>query len=241
MTLTLGTISFNDDVADTDGAYWYVDVDGWNTLPQRENTVTQPATHGGITVLNLYSPRQMTLTGVAKTVNAAGYWLALNKLQTVTNVLTRFTASPLLLTQSEDVDKYVMVVRTSLRTRCIDDVLMQFELTLRADDPFKYASTATTLVTSGNAVNSGTILTYPTFTLSASGTPTLTAGAMTWAASASLPSGTVIDFRSFSVMNGATSYIASVAQSSTWFWFEPGTTAVTSTVAGTWSWRSAWL
>jgi hypothetical protein len=178
---------------------------------------------------------------MVKTINDAGYWLALNKLQSVTNSLTRFTSSPLLLTQTEDVDKYLTVVRTGLQVRCADSVLLQFELNLRADDPFKYASSASSLVTSGNAVNGGTATTYPTFTLSSTGTPTLTAGALTWSATASMPSGTVIDFRKFTVMNGTTNHFSKVSPTASWFGFDPGTTAVTSSVAGTWSWRNAWM
>lgn len=240
MTISLGSINFNNDVPDANGTLWYVEVDGWDNMVNRVAEIDIPARHGSVTTQNLFSARQLTLTGVASALDNTKYWLAYNELQTVTNSLTRFVSSPLLLTQTEDVSKYLTVLRTGLNVRCIDYRVLQFELTLRADDPFKYASTASTLTTSGNAINAGNAATYPTFTLSSTGAPTLTAGAFTWSAS-SLPSGTVIDFRRFTVTNGSTNYAGNVAASSSWLSFAPGTTAVTASVAGTWSWRSAWM
>lgn len=241
MTFSLGSIDFNDDIADGDGVRWYVDVDGWDTLSNRVSDVSFPSKHGGRVTQNLYEPRQLTLKGTAAASDVEGYWAARNTLTSVTNVLTSFTDLPLLLTVPEEVDKQMAVLRTSLLMRCIDDIVMQFELTLRADDPFKYATTVSTLTTSGSAVNGGTAPTYPTFELTSTGTPTLTAGTQSWSASASIPSGTVIDMGTMTAVNGVTSHLAKVNLASDWIFLPPGTTAVASTVAGTWSWREAWL
>lgn len=237
----LGTISFNDGVPDGNGVVWYGNVDGWDTMENRVEDVQRPSQHGSITTVNLYQHRQMTVFGTAEGVDSADYYLSKNKIANETNVLTPFASPTLVLMMEEEVNKRMQVLRTSLLTKCIETKHLQFEMTLRADDPFKYADTASTLATSGTAVNAGNVITYPTFTLGASGAPVLTCGALTWTASASLPSGTVIDMSRLTVVNGVTNYFGNVNPASSWFGFVPGNNTVGSTVAGTWSWRSAWL
>lgn len=238
---SLGNITFNTHVPDSDGIVWYVAVDGWDSLPQRTSTMERPGRHGSVTVRNVFDARQLTLFGTAYCPDGvADFWVAKEKLAAETAFLNPFTDTPLLLTVEEEVDKRLTVYRTSLQTRCIDDRVLSFEATFRADDPFKYAATASTLTTSGSASNIGNALTYPTFTLTANGTPVLSDGTHTWQASSAITIGTVIDFEAMTVYNGATNLFANVALASTWFGLAPGATALTSTVAGTWSWRSAW-
>ena len=132
------------------------------------------------------------------------------------------------------------VLRTGFLTRCIDTTVLQFEVTLRADDPLKYAAIQSSLNTSGVAVNAGIFATFPVFTLSAGGSPTLTNGAQSWSAGA-LPSGTVIDFKAMTILSGTTNYFSAWTPGGTWFGLDSGNNTLTSTVAGTWTWRSAWL
>lgn len=240
MTVSLGDIEFNTDVPDADGVLWYVNVDGWDKLDQRTSAISLPAQHGERTVENLYSSRSLTLFGTAKSEDAVGYWDAQSHLTALTNVLTIFADPPLLLKQDEEVEKQMTVLKTGLLIRCIDETVMQFELTMRADDPFKYATAESSLATGGVAFNAGTIATPLTFTTSSSGAPTFTNGAQSWSAG-TLPSGTVIDFKALSVLNGSTNYFGSVVPGSTWFLLDPGSSTLSSTVAGTWTWRSRWL
>jgi len=238
---TLGSIGFNSGTPDGDGLLWYGYVDGWDLLENRVEDYNRPAQHGAITTTNLYNSRGMTVFGTAEGQDSTDYWIAKNKINGETNALTQFAAPELILTHTEDVSKQMVVYRTSLRTTCIEQKHLQFELTLRADDPFKYASTPTTLATSGTAVNAGNATTYPTFTLTGSGTPTLTLGSRTVNATAALPAGTVIDMGRITVLSGTTNYFGNMNPASQFFGFAPGNNTVSSTVAGTWSWRSAWL
>lgn len=240
MSVWLGDIEFNSDIADSDGVRWYVDVDGWDKLDNRTSILTLPARHGERTAENLYGSRSISLMGTAASQTAVGYWAALNHLSALSNVLTVFASSPLLLSVDEEVEKQMSVLRSGFLSRCIADTVLQFELTLRADDPFKYAAIQSSLATAGVAVNAGTIITYPTFTLSAGGSPTFTNGAQSWSAGALL-SGTVIDFKAMTILNGSTNYFSAWTPGGTWFGLNPGNNTLTSTVAGTWTWRSAWL
>lgn len=240
---TLDTITFNNGVADVDGITWYGYVDGWDTLENRVEEYAFPAFHGGIVTANLYEPRQMTVFGHGTwdSENIALYYTAKQKLNAATNALTQFADSPIVITHVEEITRRIECLRTSLRTKCVGKVACEFELTVRADDPRKYDNTLSTLATSGTATNDGDITTYPTFTLGSAGTPTLSLGSQSVVALSSLPSGTVIDFYRMTVTNGATDYFGNMSAASEFFGLAPGNNTVSSTVAGTWSWRSAWL
>ena len=240
---SIGPITFNNDVADADGIKWFGYVDGWDTLENRIEDLVYPAFHGGLTTANLYNPRQMTVFGVGAwdEESSSLYYTAKKKLNATTNALTQFADSPILITHVEAIDRQIECLRTSLRTTCKGNVACEFELTVRADDPRKYDATLDTLTTSGSAVNDGDIATYPTFTLTSAGAVTLSNGSQSVVALSSLPSGTVIDFYRMTVTNGATDYFGNMSVYSEFFGLAPGANAVTSTVAGTWAWRSAWL
>lgn len=239
---TLGTITFNNGVADGDGITWYGYVDGWDTLENNVEDYARPGQHGGITTANQYAPRQMSVIGTGTyDTSSSLYYTAKQKLNANTNALTQFASSPLVITHTEDIVRRIECFRTSLRTQCKADVACEFELTVRCDDPRKYANVESSLVNSGTANNQGDIETFPTFTLSAAGAPTLTLGTRTVEATASLPSGTVIDFSDLTVLNGATDYFYNMDPASDFFGLAPGGNAVTTTVNGTWAWRSAWL
>jgi hypothetical protein len=241
MTFWLGSLVFNSNVADGSGVKWYGLVDGWDTMAQRVADVAYPARHGGRVTQNLYEPRQLTLQGVAAATDEDGYWAAKNTLNAATNHLTVFAGSSLYLSMLEEVTKRMAVLKTSLHTQCIDGIIMPFELTLRADDPFKYASAADTLATSGTVVLAGTAPTYPSFTTSAAGVLTLTNGSQTWSSLVSLPSGTVINMELMGVAHSGTNLLSSVDLSSDWIFLNPGSNTLTSNRAGTWTWREAWL
>ena len=239
---TLGAITFNNGVADGDGITWYGYVDGWDTLENNVEDYARPGQHGGITTANQYAVRQMTVFGTGTyEPDVSLYYTAKKKLNAESNALTQFASSPLIITHTEEIDRRIEAYRTSLRTRCQGDVSCEFELTVRCDDPRKYSDTESTLATSGTATNDGDIETFPTFTLTSAGAPTLTLGSRTVAATSSLPSGTVIDFARLTVLNGTTDYFGFMDPASDFFGLAPGGNTVASTVAGTWAWRSAWL
>ena len=245
MTLSLGSINFNNDVPDGNGVLWYVNVDGWDTLAQRTDDIPFVARYGNRVTQNLYEARQLTLFGTAVMSDGTAYWDALNTLNSVTNKLTPFLDTPLLLTISEEVDKQMTVLRTGLHSTCIDVHILQFELNLRADDPLKYATIAKTASANAGVNNAGTARTFPTFTTVAVDLASLEVGSPgpTWFTNGPLPTGTVIDMGAMTVFNGSTSYIQLYDPSSTWLDFPPGASATNSATdsAGVWTWRDAWL
>jgi hypothetical protein len=240
MTFSLGNIWFNDDTVDSNGAKWYASLDGWDSLPQRTGVINQPGRHGSITVENLYDARQMTIQGIAVAEDANGAWLSQQLLATETAALTVFADPPLLLTQTGPVELQMTVLRTSLLVRCIDDLAFEYELTLRADDPFKYSATTSSLVAPGTATNDGTAITYPVFYVTALSTPTITNGAQVWTANAALPMDTVIDMREMTVMNSGTNYLGNVNLASVWWGLAPGDSTISWTGSLEMVWRAAY-
>jgi len=240
---TLGAITFNNGVADGNGVKWYGYVDGWDTLETNLDDYRRPAQAGSVTTSNQHASRQMTVFGHGTwdTENLPLYYTAKQNLNAETNALTQFASSPIVITHTEEIVRRIECVRTSLRTRCVGKVACEFELTVKADDPRKYDNTEDTLTTSGTATNDGDIETFPTFTLTSAGAPTLSLGSRQVVATSSLPIGTVIDFGALTVLNGTTDYFGNMDPASDFFGLAPGNNSVTSTVAGTWAWRSAWL
>ena len=144
---TLGSITFNNNTADSDDIKWFGYVDGWDTLDNDVQGYSRPSVHGEITTSNLTKARQMTLFATAAFVDVEcsdggsipdAYYTARDKLDTETAAFTQFAAPQLLLTHQEDVNRQLVVYRTSFRTRCLEGVAMEIELTLKADDPEKY-------------------------------------------------------------------------------------------------------
>jgi hypothetical protein len=241
-TFSLGTIDFNTGVADADGIIWFGYVEGWDALSNEIEEIFRPAQHGGVLTANLYSPKSMTVFGTAVGANTTDYYLAKNKILTETNVLTQFGTPELFLEANEEIDRRMSVLRVGYQGKCVQQLHLQFEMTIRADDPFKYTTTPATLVTSGTATNGGNTTTYPTWTSSGAGIPVLGLGGRTVRALSSLPSGTVIDFDRMTVLDGTVNYFGNMDPASDFFGLAPGNNTLTSTgVAGTWSWRDAWL
>jgi hypothetical protein len=237
---SLGNIDF-DTLPDGDGNSWYMaDVVGWQAPVHRHATAARLGTHGDITLVNTFEGRQLTFMGFAVCETDQGYYDARQTLITETSVFNPLLETPMVLTVDEDIARRMNVVKTGLQIRCIDMRVLDFELNLFADDPVKYADVAQTLVTSGTATNYGDTITYPTFTLSAPGTPILMINGLPWSATGALPSGTVIDMGRLSVIGGVMNYFANVSTSSIWSGFGPGNNTVTSTVAGTWEWRDGY-
>lgn len=243
----LGDIDFNDGVADANGALWYIEaMEGWDSPPIRSEVLELPAQHGGVTAEGMYSPREINLRGVCKGNSSAGFYASQYYLQAQTNYLNRFTSSALYFSAEEDITRRLRVLRSGqVRTTNIGSSSFRFEIGLRADDPFKYADTEDTEGFVANTpevlVNAGTVRTYPVITLNATGTPLITVGSQTWLGSASIPSGTVINMKERTVLNGSTDHFDKVDLTSEWLYLEPGNNTVEGNLAMTVAWRDAWL
>lgn len=234
----INAIQMNNEWSDSFGSKFYMNrLDGWDSPPLRQNAISLPSQHGDITVESLYGARLITLGGLCKATSENNFFGSMYYLMAQTNALVNTV--PLIVT--EDIARRCEVLRAGpVRTTYVGVGAFTFEISLRADDPFKYAETAQS---SGPGVltNNGTVRTYPTITLTATGTPTISVNGYTWVATGSLPSGTVIDMKRQTVVNGVTSYFDQVNLVSDWLWMEPGANTLTSSVACTVDWRSAWV
>lgn len=242
MSLVIGvaSITFNNNTPDGNGTLWYcTGIQGWGGPETRTEVLQLPAQHGEKTVSNLYGPRLLTLTGVVKATSEANFWTAWHYLESQTNALR--TPVVMTVTEASSVKRIEVIRSGALNIEFIGKGSFGFELNLRADDPFKYSNTLHTDADLGTINNAGTIISYPTFTLTGSGTPTITVGSLTWWATDSLPSGTVIDMKNQTVLDGVTSYYALRHPESEWVYLSPGNNTVASTVAATISWRDAWV
>lgn len=242
----LNDIDFNDNAADANGSYWYIteDIDGWDSPETRTQIRDRPGSHGAVTVEGFHGPRNLRVHGLCKAASANAYHVSRNYLQSQTNYLNRLNTT--IFSGEEDVHRQISVVRSAaVRMRLVGVQAFEFDISLRADDPFKYSVTLHSegLVGGvGEAIpNAGSVLTYPVITLNATGTPVISAGALEWRGTASIPSGTVIDMKRQTVMNGSTDHFPSFDLTSDWLWLGVGNTTVESNLAATIEWRDAWL
>jgi phage-related protein len=240
---TLGDITFNDDTQDANGTYWYInDVVGWDSPAQRKTSMPFPSRHGAVTVENLYDARTMTVMGLSKSVPAANAYAAKYYLMSQLNAM----ATPVMFSVVEDIERYCMVYRSGeVRTSFVGIGAFRFELNISADDPFKYSvigkSEALAAGVGETLVNDGTDRAYPTITLTATGTPTITIGSSIWVATQSMPSGSVIDMRAMTAFSGSTNLFDRVSPSSIWGYLNPGNNSVQSSVVCTVEWEDAWV
>lgn len=247
----LNSIIFNNDVADANGAKWFIteDIEGWDSPPVRSSVIEQPGVHGGITAEGLYGPRVMTIRGVCKAGSSAGFWASKYYLQSQTARLRRVTGSPIYFKAQEDVTRQCEVVRHGIvNTRQRGGNTFEYQIMIRADDPLKYSETEYSNALVGGAgeviANAGTFRMQPRFNTDESGVTQLqntTHGKNWYATGAAIPDNTDIRFREMTVLNGVTSYFDSVSAVSEWWFLEPGNNTVTSDQDVTIFWRDAWI
>jgi hypothetical protein len=239
----IGDIQLNNAWTDAQGALYYMDrLDGWDSPPLRSNAAPLPSQHGEVQLESLYGARLITLGGLCKATSETNFFLSMYYLMAQTNALVNTVT----LKVTEEIARQCEVLRAGpVRTTYTGVGAFTFEVSLRANDPWKYASTVQSEALAANVsetlANSGTVPTYPIITLTASGAPTITVGPFTWFADQSLPSGTVIDMKAQTAVNGATSYFHLVNLTSDWLALEPGNNTVASSVACEVDWRSAWV
>lgn len=240
----IGAIDMNNDTPDGNGSLWYVteSIAGWDSPTQRLSSIARPTKHGERTVENLYGARMLTVSGLCKALTGDLMYTSMYYLMSVTNALVNTTT----LKVTEDIERYCDVLRSGeVRTAYVGKGAFAFEVNLRADDPFKYAVAGNTNGLVGGVgetlANAGTVPTFPVITLTATGTPTITVGSYTWTATSSIPSGSVIDMKAMTVLNGSTSYFDAVSPSTDWLWLDPGNNTVQSSVACNVAWKDAWV
>lgn len=242
----INSIDLNNNTADSNGSLWYVEsLDGWDSPSIRSSTLEPPSKHGVITSEGLYGPRNITVAGICKATSKNNFYVSDYYLQSQTNYTSRLTT--FVFSVEEDVHRRCQVLRAGpCRTRPRGQNTFEFQVTLRADDPFKYSVTEHSegLVASvgETLANAGTARSYPVITLTASGTPTITVGSYEWRATDSLASGVVIDMKKQTVKtSGGVTQFDKFDLTSEWLFLEPGNNTVESSVACTVTWRDAWV
>lgn len=244
MIVNINSIIANNDIADGNGSLWYVlDQTGWDSPRVRQSSLDIPSKHGQVTTEGLYGSRDIQVTGLCKAISEAAFYTSWYHLTAETNFLKRTT---FVYSVEEDVTRRCNVIRNGqIRMRHIGVNSFDFDLLMRADDPFKYSnalnSEAFVASVPEALTNAGNARTYPIITLNGTGTPTITAGALTFTASGSIPSGAVIDMKNQTVLSGTTSYFDKFDPTSEWLFLEPGSNTVESDVPMTVTWRDAWV
>lgn len=247
----LNSIIFNNDVADVNGAKWFIteDIDGWDSPAVRSSVVEQPGVHGGITVEGLFAPRILTIRGVCKAGTTNGFFASKYYLQSQTARLRRVSGSPIYFTAQEEVNRRCEVVRHGLvSTRQRGGSTFEFNIVLRADDPLKYSTTeySNSLVGGVGEVitNAGNFRMQPRFNTDEANTGhglhNSTYG-YDWTTHANIPDNTDIDFKAMTVLQGSTSYFDAVDAAAEWWFLEPGNNTVLSDQDTTIFWRDAWI
>ncbi len=248
VVVTLGALTINDDVADANGATWYLDaIEGWdspelrlllNALPGEDRQSIGPV---------FYNARALSLVGQCKTPTEAAFWLSKTKLMGATNLTN--TAGTLTLT--ETTTKKISVHRGGrvLMKPLFNLLAFDFEIPLLAPDPRILANTATTLAGAGTATNTGNFKASPTLTVTGAAAGPIvianTTAGKTITITTSVPGGQqlVVDFKARTILlNGVNRYDL-VAATPQWFDIAPGANTITYSGGGTpsLSWNDSWI
>ena len=247
MQFTLGSIDFNTGTPDQNGALWFLDkVEGWDSPPQRIQTVEPSSRHGSISTQNLLGARALVLGGVCKTSGGVnGYWAAYNNLLGATAAL----GVPITLTGYEDVAKSLQVTRAQEVRIEMGVGSFRFEVPMSAADPVKYGDTQTIITVNPGStvalVNTGTFDSAKmTGTMKGTGTLRLTHQETgRYVSLDTLPTDAVLDFNDRTVEDsGGVNLYGQMSASSQWWTVPPGTShVVNSGTAGvTLTYYSAW-
>lgn len=232
MKIVLNGLVMNDGTLDANGCLWYVDaMDGWDSPALRQSMLDPSLRDGQILTDSRFGSRTVTLTGVCKAPSEEAFWDAYNLFPTLVGMTDAVD-----LVVSENVDKRLSVKRTgTTKIGFVGVGAFKWSLQLLAEDPRKYAvsPTSVTIASGGSqsVTNLGNAPSYPTLTTSGTLTVTnTTAGqAIMTASGQSLPSGTVIDMNSRTVLQGTTSHYAKINPLASWWPILPGENTVSNT------------
>lgn len=222
------TIVFNDTGVDAFGSRWLVtDLEGWDSPAMRTSMLAPTSVHGGAYGEWLYGPRSIKVGGVCKpSGTSAAFWSAWNRLLAVTNIMS---ADGSLIVTEDTVSPRCKVRRSAPVRHRFHAGWFEFEFNVIAANPFKYVEGAA----GGSATytNVGNAIYYPRFMTTGATTPvfTHTDDSLTVDFTASVPSGTEIDFRTKTVTGPAGENLYSSIGTKQWWGLKPGTNAITIT------------
>ena len=247
MIITYNGITMGNNVADGNGAYWYVEeMDGWDAAPIRQAADSRTGAHGGFTGVGWYAPRSVVLKGTARASSESIFWASWNALL-AKHYESLQTTKLLTVVEGSTTKRLNVQIADGARMKINPSMLMTFEIPMIAPDPFKYNNTATGPTSLGATVsNAGNAPTYGIITFSSSGT-NVTVGNTTTGelvTLSSVASGDVLHFadKTFKSSGGVNKYNNVVLGSTTWWLINPGNNTLTiSGASGTITYRDAWL
>lgn len=227
--VTLAGLLMDGSTADASGVVWNVsEVIGYDSPPVRIEEGDRTGRHGGYSSTPLYQARLMTVPGWADCPSLAAAFAARERLHAL------MTGD---LVVHEPVAKFLRV-GSGGAPRGSDPIeggkcWFNFQIPLRADDPFKRSTTArTTVVAAGATVavdNDGTAAAELLVTVTSPGTVVLTAGGLALTMT-SLAAGAVIDTGGCTVTSsGGADLFSSVVAGSQWPALPAGGGSVTQT------------
>lgn len=223
MRIDLGSLVFND-AADVNGVNWYVTaMEGWDAPNIRQSFAAPASQHGAVALESMLDTRSLVLRGIVKAPTEETFWGAYNYLSGLPSLWV-----PIPLVVHESTPKQSNVIRGGLvRQNLVGVRAFEFEIPLIAQDPRKYATADTEVVidpgSSATLTNNGQFATNPVVEVVSSGTVILTNTTTgQQIATASLPSGAVIDFHRHSIVSGGLNLYSTLVPASMWWSLQPG-------------------
>jgi hypothetical protein len=195
-----------DDTPDADGVRWRVfSVDGWDSAAVRIDTGDRTGRHGGYGSAPLWAARTLVVSGRAHCPDMA---TAFRVREVVAARLSCMTPESLVVHESVPKSLTVVCGGQPRSSSPIDapPYRVTWQVTLRADDPFKRVLTPTVTPLGAHSsafiASAGTVAADLLVTVTTAGAVALSAGGQTFYASA-LPVGAVIDTGAGTVRSAA--------------------------------------
>lgn len=232
MIFDLNGLVFNDNIADENGVYWYVqEIDGWDAPAVRSSSVDPTTRHGVNMVRGLLDARAVVIKGLVKAPTTVTFWGAWDHLQKITNSL--FETFPLTVTEHADLPlKRLNVIRaaSAVRMRHVGVNAFSFEVGLIAPDPLKYGIVPTTTTISAGlskTINNAGTFTTENFELKAKATGLLnvyneTVGERGIATDIEVPLNSTINALTRDVLDGTRNMYHHLSAATAWFGLLPG-------------------
>lgn len=245
--IDLGELPFNTFTPDGDGVTWLITQwEGWETPTINLSTDTLAGRDGSTTSPSFMRSRTLTYQGVVKAPDVDTYEAAL---QSFLAMAYGSRNTPVDVTHHESTSKFATgkMATTPKITKAASHFTFQINLFCKA--PLKYSVDEQTLALTGThtVVNGGTQPMLPKVVTSASGAVDIQNTTVTGnprVKTSTLPSGSTIDFKTFSLShtNFNDSFNALDSGASQWWPLKAGSnTIVYSGPAAELRWRDAWL
>ncbi len=249
VVVTLGALTVGDEIADANGAKWYLDaVEGWDSPELRSVLYNLPGHDRQAMGPVYYNARALSLVGDCHAPTEAGFWASKAKLMGATNLTN--TSGTLTLTEGANTRKITVHRGGRVLWRPWPALNgFTYEIPLLAPDPRILANTATTLAGAGTATNTGNFKASPVLIVTGSAAGPIvianTTAGRTVTVTTAIPAAQllVIDFKARTVLLNAVNRYDLVTGTPQWFDIAPGANTITYSGGGTpsLSWNDSWI